>query len=877
MRMFRYFLPVLAGMAAVAACQKAPRELEPVVEPMPGAEESMLAFISERPQVGEGTRTFWDGETILWNESDWIRMGYTVAGEWQNESGNAAGDAKMYGSQGTTLTEEGAVAAFTIHSAFSGNTEGEHVFYAVYPGSATTSTMTDAPVTTVTVPSVQTPLAGSFDPSADLMLGHSVDRFKARPSEPVKLLWERVVAHGLITLKSLPETVSGEAVKSITLTAQPGADLTGAHDMNVVTGVYSPSAGNSTPNRIVLKGDHLTLEEGGNLTFWMSILPETLTSLTVEVVTDKATYTRTISGFSREFLANRRNILTINMENADRKKDFPSSGDVYSLVTDASGLGEGHYLIAYQSSGTAAEVLSGKASAGNYGAYAEVPVSSGQIAFDDAGAYDVVIRKTANGYSLQQGTVYLGYTSESTSGNNYLYFSETFEEKKYEWSISMDSEGNVVLTNVYNTVRSLRWNSGSPRFACYTSGQQPICLYRWSDPVPTVVTAPATGMTVSSATVHATFSHLGTTNVQDVRFLWGTSADALDQTAYAEDFDVSTGAFHATLSSLDENTTYYFTAALQYCTDGTDYLPLEGAVLSFTTASSETGGHAGLQWLGCYEMPAIDLRNEQSYSGTGTETFGSTPWYNYLTNNPMQKVVTHTYAYEGKICRNYTTLVDGDKRCPLWTAYVMHADAYPDNGVGRVGSFSTSHSYDPAIAKEWQSSGSTSDYNNGNGYSRGHHCASADRQATEDANRQTFYYTNQSPQWYNKFNSGVWSSLEESVRSHVPTGRDTLYVVVGTLFEDGNTGSSNDGGTVARPSHFYKLLMKCSFDASGTMTAAKGTAYLYTNEAHTEGSYDTSSFVTTIDAIESRTGFDFFAHVPANLQTVAEQASHSLW
>jgi DNA/RNA endonuclease G (NUC1) len=58
------------------------------------------------------------------------------------------------------------------------------------------------------------------------------------------------------------------------------------------------------------------------------------------------------------------------------------------------------------------------------------------------------------------------------------------------------------------------------------------------------------------------------------------------------------------------------------------------------------------------------------------------------------------------------------------------------------------------------------------------------------------------------------------------------------------------------------------------MTSAKGCAYIYTNESHS-GNY--SQGITTIDAIEERAGFDFFANVPAALQTAAEKSSKSIW
>ena len=96
------------------------------------------------------------------------------------------------------------------------------------------------------------------------------------------------------------------------------------------------------------------------------------------------------------------------------------------------------------------------------------------------------------------------------------------------------------------------------------------------------------------------------------------------------------------------------------------------------------------------------------------------------------------------------------------------------------------------------------------------------------------------------------------------------------MFDPLNMHASNDGGQVGRPSHFYKCLMKCSFDAGGNMTAASGVAYLFENRAYT-GSYNDAANRTTIDNIESLSGFDLFANVPLALQTAAEATSASLW
>ena len=205
----------------------------------------------------------------------------------------------------------------------------------------------------------------------------------------------------------------------------------------------------------------------------------------------------------------------------------------------------------------------------------------------------------------------------------------------------------------------------------------------------------------------------------------------------------------------------------------------------------------------------------------------------------------------------------------------MHAGVY-------AGTAERSNSWvdDPAISTTgWQQTGL---YDADNvGYSRGHFVASQYRKKTENANAQTFYYTNQAPQWQSGFNSGVWSSLEQAVVEASPsTSGDTLYVVVGVLYE-GEVESlpSGNGLDVPLPSHFYTCVMKCSFNSSGAMTGASGKAFIYANENHPSVStkpYNHADYVTTIDAIESRSGFDFFKNVPSQFQTSAENGNSVL-
>lgn len=287
-----------------------------------------------------------------------------------------------------------------------------------------------------------------------------------------------------------------------------------------------------------------------------------------------------------------------------------------------------------------------------------------------------------------------------------------------------------------------------------------------------------------------------------------------------------------------------------------------------TCRQRRTDTAGGATWLDCLEVPAVALG---SGSGSGyNESRDDIYWY-WDASDPTQRIATHTFSYSDVRRRNYTVLFDGSKHCPLWTAHAMHAEAWADTGVDR----SNNWDYDPAFPTDLQQTGL--DNASTVGYSRGHFVASNYRKTTDGQNAQTFYLTNQAPQWQNSFNSGVWSTLEGKVKTAAPSGLDTLYVVTGVLFEGEEMRLLSKGISVAVPSHFYKCLMLCSFDSSGTITGAIGSAYIFTNEAHPSANYADEAFTTTIDAIEQRAGFDFFPRVPAEMQNAAEAVSTALF
>lgn len=395
----------------------------------------------------------------------------------------------------------------------------------------------------------------------------------------------------------------------------------------------------------------------------------------------------------------------------------------------------------------------------------------------------------------------------------------------------------------------------------------------------TVTTAAASGVTSSSAVLNGSYSG-ASGQIYETGFYWGTSQGDLSNKVTTDGSNAAAGNFSCTIGGqepLSENTTYYFKAYVLEKNEDTNAWEerLSNTVLSFTTSEVVPVGAAA--YLYDYGMPDVSgLSPTQSQSGTNAARDDS--WYRFSTNSAQRQIAVHTYPHPstGDETVTYVVLYDESKYAPLWTAHTMNTSYWPNNSVGRNDSWAN----DPAIGLTQQTG---LDNANSVGYSRGHLVASEYRQTTVAQNKQTFYYANQAPQWQTGFNGssgsgdGVWQSLENRVSTMAPSGSSTmLYVVTGVLYEGNTTTLPSGSGSlqVPIPSHFYKCIMKCSFTGS-TITAAQGIAFVYTNETHTGENYYDSA--TSIDAIEARAGFDFFAAVPAAVQASAESNTNGYW
>ena len=293
----------------------------------------------------------------------------------------------------------------------------------------------------------------------------------------------------------------------------------------------------------------------------------------------------------------------------------------------------------------------------------------------------------------------------------------------------------------------------------------------------TVTTSAASIIAQTTAVLNATYTG-ATGNVDYTGFEWGLSAGSLTNDAMGSS---TSSPFTATITGLTEGTTYYYRAYVGEWNENTSsYEYRYGSVRSFTTQA--TSSSSGTGYLSCYEVP--DVSGILSGSKTsGTNASRGDNWFRYYTTSSKRQVATHTFAQDETIdplepqTRNYTVLYDQDNYAPVWVAYAMHSTTWKKILSGRSGSWGT----DPAISLTQQTG---LDNASTVGYSRGHMVSSQERQTTANQNEQTFYYTNQAPQWQNSFNGGIWNTMENAIVTHAPSGRDTLYIVTGVLYEE---------------------------------------------------------------------------------------------
>ena len=212
--------------------------------------------------------------------------------------------------------------------------------------------------------------------------------------------------------------------------------------------------------------------------------------------------------------------------------------------------------------------------------------------------------------------------------------------------------------------------------------------------------------------------------------------------------------------------------------------------------------------------------------------------------------ITHDMKVGGYSGRNYSYALDPQAKLALWVAYPLNKSL-----IGS-GSRSDDWGLDPKVPRKYQPVIYKAFRG---GYERGHQLPSADRLS---ANESTFYGTNMTPQ-KGELNERAWATLEGCVRNWA-NSFDTLYVVTGADIKGSKSYAyDNDGKAVTVPTGYFKALL--GYKKSGTVGISgktrgyTGIAFYFEHKGYDEKNI--MSQAMTIDALETKLGYDFFPNL----------------
>ncbi len=168
---------------------------------------------------------------------------------------------------------------------------------------------------------------------------------------------------------------------------------------------------------------------------------------------------------------------------------------------------------------------------------------------------------------------------------------------------------------------------------------------------------------------------------------------------------------------------------------------------------------------------------------------------------------------------------------------------------------------------------SSSSYTN-SGFDRGHNCPSGDRTFSSTDNRETFLMTNMMPQAPVN-NQQTWERLESYCRTLVSQGNE-CYIICGS-YGKGGTGSKGgttltiDAGRVTVPKQIWKVVIVLpngTNDISRVTTATRVIAVNTPNINTLSTSWGV--YRTSVDAIETATGYDILSGLPDAIEATLE-------
>ncbi|PSB02192.1 DNA/RNA non-specific endonuclease [Merismopedia glauca] len=205
----------------------------------------------------------------------------------------------------------------------------------------------------------------------------------------------------------------------------------------------------------------------------------------------------------------------------------------------------------------------------------------------------------------------------------------------------------------------------------------------------------------------------------------------------------------------------------------------------------------------------------------------------------------------------YVLSYDKERGIPNWVSWQLNSRWLGD--VPRSNNFRP----DDSLPPEWDRVTPT-DYIR-SGYDKGHMIPSGDRTNNPEDNSATFLMTNIIPQAADN-NQGYWADLEEYCRELVKGGQE-LYIIAGSYGNQGEIAK----GKVSIPARIYKIVV-INTPGKGIDGISESTKIIAIDTLNVNGDRQANwrQFITTVDALEQKTGYDFLSNVKPNIQQVIE-------
>lgn len=465
-KLFKY-ISFAALLAAVVACHKE-QELKDNEKPVTdGVEINIIADGNVAPTsktaVVDGTIP-----SVKWLSTDQLTIYEIVDGDVNATTTSTS----------ITLSESDQIANFKATIPGTDPSGASYKYAAVYPASAVSS---GSGFYRLTMPDTQHLNGNNFSDDSDILISGLFDHGDSRVAgdENINFSFRRIGTAVKLTLKGI---TAGEKIKKVVITA-PHYIAGRVKYVRETSSLVSDSwhYGAEHQNTITLNVDDLTAT--GEDVLWFRVLAAdkwtTGEELSIEVETDKANYYRNGIDVSHAVITLGKDIdfvdggLTAFGVGLSAYRVAKPEPVVYTLVESVSNIVDDAEYLFVSTDGVNGDKAMGAYNDGStlYGA-TDVTVASKTISITSEIVTVVTLEDAGSSkFYLKVGdNDYLYYTGSS----NTVSHGAKGEGNSYKWTVETTG-----VTNVGSSSRKLQYNfnSGKPRFACYTSSQKAVQLY----------------------------------------------------------------------------------------------------------------------------------------------------------------------------------------------------------------------------------------------------------------------------------------------------------------------------------------------------------------------------------------------------------------